>query len=237
MTPCPSDHAETPFGCGFLDDGAGQALRPGGSQLTARAVFCGAWQPGERVIDVGCGRGVTLDYLRQCGLHAIGIDTSAQALRLAKTDELSVIQASGDDLPFDSDSLDGVLAECSFSLLPDAAKALAEFHRVLRPGGRLVITDLYARNPEALGQTSVPPCLSGMLEKKKIARDLENVGFGVDTWEDHSDVLKAFLARFIFEYGSLDALWGKAAAATTWSDVARDIRPGYALLVARKVGA
>lgn len=232
----PACQAEPLYASGSLQDGTGEALRPGGPQLTARAVDCGHWRPGDRVIDVGCGRGATLDYLRYRGLNAIGIDISSSVLRLAKqrAGECSVIQASGEDLPFADAGTDGILAECSLSLMPHPAKAMVEFHRVLRPGGRLVITDVYARNPAVLGGSDrgLPGCLSGMLEKQDTIRRLEKTGFGLDAWEDHSDVLKAFITRFIFEHGSLEALWGGSAA--TSAEMARKLRPGYMLLVARK---
>jgi SAM-dependent methyltransferase len=241
------------YASGALRDGRGQSLRPGGPQLTARAVFCGNWQPGQRVIDIGCGNGGTLDYLRRCGLQAIGVDISQAMLRQTKRqdNELDVVQASGDDLPFADASADGILAECSLSLLPNAAKALSEFHRVLRPGGRLVVTDVYARHPQTIDPIAhdLPPCFSGVLEKERTIRQLETVGFGIDNWEDHSDVLKAFITRFIFEHGSLEALWGGSAERSlptgrTGDDRAertpdrlqslKTLRPGYALLVARK---
>jgi SAM-dependent methyltransferase len=120
--------------------------------------------------------------------------------------------------------------------MPDASAALHEFHRVLRPGGRIVITDVYARNPDALNQSDpqFPSCISGILEKDRTIRQVTNAGFDLDSWEDHSGVLTTFIARFIFEYGSLDALWGDRAEAPRWGEQMKRLRPGYALLVARK---
>jgi ubiquinone/menaquinone biosynthesis C-methylase UbiE len=233
--------AECLYESGSLSDGSGMSLRPGGSQLTARAVFCGNWHPGERVIDIGCGRGETLDYLRRCGLDAIGVDVSNTVLCQAKleNDDLFVIQASGDNLPFANNSVDGVIAECSLSLIQKASEALIEFHRVLRPGGRLVITDLYARAPQPAGDIddSPPSCFSGILGKDRTIQQLERVGFDLDSWEDHSDVLKTFITRFIFEHGSLDALWSGSTTGEKAEDRMRSVtslRPGYAILVARK---
>jgi SAM-dependent methyltransferase len=240
MTACDLRQNDTLYEYGALHTTDGHPLRPGGRSLTARAVFCGAWRPGQKVIDIGCGSGGTLDYLRQCGLAAIGVDLASDVLARAKFDDEDriMVQARGDDLPFADESADGILLECSFSLLASPAKALAEFHRVLRPGGRLVVTDVYARNAQALRRADahLPTCLSGILEKDLTIRQFSAAGFGVDTWEDHSDVLKTFLGRFIFEYGSLDALWGEATRATkfNWAKTTRELRPGYVLLAARK---
>ncbi len=46
--------------------------------------------------------------------------------------------------------MDALFAECSLSLLGAAEPAVAEFRRVLRPGGLLVVSDLYARRPEGI---------------------------------------------------------------------------------------
>ena len=55
----------------------GQTLRPGGLHLTARAVdFCG-FAPGDRILDAGCGYGVTGRYLSdEYGIRVVGIDIS-----------------------------------------------------------------------------------------------------------------------------------------------------------------
>jgi SAM-dependent methyltransferase len=238
MIDCGREQAEFLYESGALHCKSGRPLRPGGSYLTALAVFCGAWRPGDRVIDVGCGRGSTLDYLRRCGLEAIGVDTSAETLQLAKEldETVSVIRASGDCLPLADASVDGILAECSLSLMPETSRALAEFHRVLRDDGRIVITDVYARNPDPPAQmdlhlaSSVP----GILEKARTIEQLAGAGFTLESWQDHSGVLTAFVAKFVFEYGSLDALWGGKGETPGRSDQIRRLRPGYALLVARK---
>lgn len=239
MTDCTSDLGPALYESGAMPAGAGRFLRPGGSQLTARAVSCGAWRPGERIIDIGCGRGATLDFLRHSGFSAIGVDISASALRRAKEldEDAALVQASGDALPFADASTDGVLAECSLSLMADAPKALADFHRVLRDDGRLVITDVYARNPQALDRSNqhLPSCVAGVLGKDRTVSQLQDAGFAIDRWEDHSGVLTAFIAQFIFVHGSLGALWGRPPAdSVDWNDAIKRLRPGYALLVARK---
>jgi SAM-dependent methyltransferase len=236
MTARPAQRTELPYENGGLRDGAGQDLRPGGPRLTAQAIARAAWRPGETVIDIGCGGGCTLDHLRRNHLTAIGIDLAENALCLAQRRDSSflLVQGSGESLPFADASVDGVMAECSLSLMPDQGRMLAEAHRVLRPGGRLVITDVYARNPVAPDRCdlALPECLAGILERDGLCRRLERAGFSIETWEDHSDLLKLFVARFIFEHGSLDSLWGGTAAcsAATWSA----LRPGYALAIANK---
>jgi ubiquinone/menaquinone biosynthesis C-methylase UbiE len=237
MTAQTARQLESPYQSASLRDGAGEPLRPGGRRLTERALGLGAWHCGERVIEVGCGRGIALKILGCAGVDAIGVDLSAEALLAARDAQLAVVRANGDALPFADESADGVLAECSFSLMPDQPAALKEFHRVLRPGGRLVICDVYARNPPAEGNAPVP-CLEGVLVRQSTERLLARSGLPAARWEDHSDVLKAFVARFLFEYGSLEALWSGASCLKGGSGAAaKALGLGYAILVARKPSA
>lgn len=232
MIALPSLSPEPFYTDGALRDGAGELLRPGGMGLTAEAVDCGGWRPGDRVIDVGCGWGSSLDLLQEKGLKAIGVDISERILSLARQrpGKRIVLTASGDALPFADDCADGILAECSLSLMPNPAEAMAEFSRVLRPGGRLVVTDVYRRAPSGRQGVGLTGCLSGILDRDTTIRRMEHAGLALDAWEDRSDLLKAFIARFIFEHGSLEALWGGCAGA----EAVRMLRPGYVLLVAHK---
>jgi SAM-dependent methyltransferase len=99
---------------------------------------------GKRVLDAGCGAGAHAAVLLQRGGVVIGVDTSAGLLTLAAQrlgSGVRLVQADlGDPLPFDEDSFDVVLAALVMHYLPDWAPTLREFHRVLAPAGRLVIS-------------------------------------------------------------------------------------------------
>ena len=222
---------EHPYQAGRHDDGA--PLRPGGSELTARALNLAGFATDERVLDLGCGVGVATRLLQRHGCTAIGVDLAVNRLSLARRDEPALAMVAGDaaQLPFAAESLDGILAECSLSLTGFAPAVLAECHRVLRRGGRLAVTDLYARADDAL-RPALPGCLGGMAARAGILAALADAGFIVQCWEDHSDRLKSFVAQLIFTGGGAEALWIGGGA----DDAAalRASRPGYFLLVARK---
>lgn len=110
-------------------------------------------KPGESVLDVGCGTGVLTRLaalaVGQTG-YAIGIDPAAKMIEVAKKNalkegsraefRLAVIE----DLPFEDNRFDCVLSSAMLHHLPPEVKVkgLSEVHRVLKPGGRLVLVDV-----------------------------------------------------------------------------------------------
>jgi arsenite methyltransferase len=218
-------------------------LRPGGLALTDRAIAMCDLPEGSHVWDIGCGLGATVAHLiRKQGFDAVGVDSSEELLAAAhaKMPWLPLVHARGDALPRATASLDAVLAECSWSAMAGADGArpspvLAEFRRVLRPGGRLIISDVYARSgapvaPAPLGDG----CWRVLPTEPAIRSAITGAGFAIERWEDHSRALGEFAARMILEHGSLELLWGadcaKPDARAAWAVA----RPGYFLLVARK---
>ncbi len=122
------------LGLGELAD---EPIRPGGLELTVRAVALAGWTLGARVLDLGCGTGTALRYLLgQVGFGACGIDPSSVLLAQGRRRDadLPMIRARGEDLPFAVGSLDGVLAECSLSLAADGDRVLRECARVMKDG-------------------------------------------------------------------------------------------------------
>jgi len=204
------------YGCGRLRDGEGGPLRPGGLGLTAELVDLAGFAPGDVVGDIGCGLGTTTNLLRAKNIRAVGVDVDLDALAGSET---PFVAADAVLLPFADASLDGLIAECVLSTLADPARALAEWRRVLKPGGRLALSDVYSR-AAAGGRSATRENLCGRLTA---------AGFRVERFEDRSDVLKRFVAQFVFAYGSLDALCGGGLDAAALGG-----RPGYALVVASR---
>jgi ubiquinone/menaquinone biosynthesis C-methylase UbiE len=106
-----------------------------------------ALQPGERFLDVGCGTGWAVQ--QAAGLLAngvaCGLDISPrmieEAHRQSSRPGTEFYLGNADRLPFGKDSFDALLCSCSFHHYKQPLAALAEFRRVLRPGGRLVLID------------------------------------------------------------------------------------------------
>ena len=175
-----------------LEDGI---VRPGGLALTKRLMDLAKLQPGAAILDVGCGQGTAVAYLRTSGFDASGVDCSKKLIEQALSAHpyLPLMQADAEDLPFDG-GFDGVLLEC---VLSDARapRILAECHRILAPGGVLMVSDLYDKEPE--GKSSVTFWHALMNE----------AGFQVLCFEDHTQALRDFVGRMLWESADFGGLY------------------------------
>ncbi|MFC4145351.1 class I SAM-dependent DNA methyltransferase [Micromonospora mangrovi] len=114
-----------------------------------------------RVVEVGCGTGRVTTHLRDLGLDIAGIDLSAGMVEVGRRHhpELPLAVGSMTDLPVSTGALAGLVAWYSIIHIPPALLpgVLAEFHRVLAPGGRLLLAfkagDCLDRLDQAYGHT------------------------------------------------------------------------------------
>ncbi len=102
-------------------------------------------QPGDRVLDFGCGSGYMTVEMAKLAAKAIGIDVNPYvgSIRVPPSlaGRLEFIQTSGTRLPFADASFDCILASEVLPMIPEPGPFLAEMKRVLRPGGRLVVAN------------------------------------------------------------------------------------------------
>ena len=98
-------------------------------------------RPGLLALDIGCGPGRLVGRLRGHGVSCIGLDLSAGLLREARTTTgETFVQGDAQALPIADARFDRVLAMNALYHLPDWHRALLEMRRVVRPGGRVVIS-------------------------------------------------------------------------------------------------
>ena len=210
-------------------------FRPGGLALTERAIQLVGLAPRSTILDIGCGRGQTVDLLHSLDFDARGLDLPES---LPPDRPAHFLAGRAEDIPLPSRSVDAVLLECTLSLVSDQSAALSECARVLRGHGRLILTDLYARDPEAIeyARSLTESCLSGIFVGAELQDLLARHGFVLDLWEDHSAGLRHATAQYIMEHGSLDGLWSCATETSTCAiqSALRAVRPGYFLLIATR---
>ncbi len=101
---------------------------------------------GGRLLDIACGNGRLLKMLRQTRrFEGYGTDISDAMVRTARRDlpDMTFCTAPAEKLPFDDGFFDAVTVCTAFHHFPDVAAFAREAHRVLAPGGRLYIADVY----------------------------------------------------------------------------------------------
>jgi SAM-dependent methyltransferase len=94
-------------------------------------------------LDAACGTGRHAAYLADIGHHVIGVDSSAEMLQVARTKlpGVELHQADLHELPVPDQSVDVVVCALALTHEADLDPVLAEFARVMRPGGHLVVSD------------------------------------------------------------------------------------------------
>jgi arsenite methyltransferase len=148
-----------------LPEGANMGLSCGNPNALA------ALQPGEVVLDLGSGGGFDVFIAgKKVGPtgRAIGVDMTAEMLAKARKNAESYRQTTGlenvefrlgeiEHLPVTDVSIDAIISNCVINLSPDKAHVWREMSRVLKPGGRIAVSDLALLKP-------LPPAILEMVE-------------------------------------------------------------------------
>ena len=158
---------------------------------TGNPFALGDIRPGERVVD--CGSGAGTDALIAARLVAptgrvIGVDMTPEMLATARVnaDEAGISNVEFREglleaLPVETGWADVVISNGVLNLVPDKAAALAEMHRVLRPGGRLQVADIVLeRSVSATSKQDVSlwtGCIAGGLLEDELLALIEAAGF------------------------------------------------------------
>jgi trans-aconitate methyltransferase len=94
-------------------------------------------QPGEQVLDLGCGDGALTEKLVAAGCRVIAIDSSTEQIGAARARGLDARRGRAETLPFKAE-FDAVFSNAVLHWIPDASAVIASVHRALKPGGRFV---------------------------------------------------------------------------------------------------
>ncbi|MDR2499707.1 MAG: methyltransferase domain-containing protein [Treponema sp.] len=168
-------------------------MKPGGLALTKRLLSLCAPAKGGKALDVGCGDGRTVNYLRKgLGLDAWGLDIRPGVGK-------GLLTGNARALPFEAASFDALIFECSLSAMDAPDAALAEAARVLKPQGTLYIADLYAPGSPAALPSPAPPLPWRFEPWEALAGRFARAGLRVVCFEDHTPELLSYWGRLLFE--------------------------------------
>ena len=198
--------AATNCGCGSsttLEEASASKLYPASElevlpeDVTGLSMGCGdpitlaSLQPGQSVLDLGSGGGIDCFMAaRKVGVsgHVIGVDMTAEMLEKARANQAKLgfknvefRLGEIEHLPVADGTVDVIISNCVVNLSPDKPQVFREAYRVLKPGGRLALSDIVTDGPlpqEIKDSLSAwAGCVAGALDVKEYIADLQAAGF------------------------------------------------------------
>jgi arsenite methyltransferase len=186
-------------------------------------------QPGDVVLDLGCGAGLDLLLAtRKVGPRGrvIGVDMTEAMLERARAnvaaaglDNVDLRQGIIEDLPVADQSVDWVMSNCVINLSPNKPRVFDEIARVLKPGGRMRVADIVAEDiPEWIRQNDdlYDSCVAGAISEADYVAGLRNAGL--------TDVSAG--DRYVYDLEQLDSVASGPRASCTEASRAADALVG-----------
>ena len=168
----PSDESLVSYGCG--------------DPITLASL-----QPSQTVLDLGSGAGLDCFFAaKKVGDtgKVIGVDMTPEMIERARSNaqrmniqNVEFRQGYLEELPVESSSVDVIISNCVINLSPDKSKVFGEAFRVLKPGGKLAVSDIVTDGPlpDAIKQSlsAWAGCVAGAVDAKEYVSMMEAVGF------------------------------------------------------------
>ena len=251
---CCADFYQTDLVMSFL----GENLHPGGLDLTrdlGKALELEEW---DRVLDIASGLGASAVHLSQTfRCQVVGVDYGQDQIAHARKrafdnkvfERVTFRQGDAESLKDHDGSYDAVVCECAVSTFPNKEAAATEMHRVLRPGGKLGITDVALNGPlapELSGVAASAACIGMALSTQGYKDLFENAGFTDLKATDHSHTLhnlvkglqtKVMMARLasasgLFQVEGIDLKQAQDLLLLAEAEI-KEGRLGYVMLTAQ----
>jgi arsenite methyltransferase len=169
-----------------LPDGESEVSYGCGDPITLASL-----QLGQTVLDLGSGAGLDCFFaakkVGEAG-HVIGVDMTPEMIERARSSaqrlniqNVEFRQGYLEDLPVENNTVDVIISNCVINLSPDKSKVFGEAFRVLKPGGRLAVSDIVTDGPlpESIKQSlsAWAGCVAGAIEAEDYMGMMKAVGF------------------------------------------------------------
>ncbi len=166
-------------------------------EVTDISLGCGdpvtlaALQPGQTVLDLGSGGGIDCFLAgKKVGPtgQVIGVDMTASMIEMARANKEKIGAENVDfrlgeieHLPVSDGSVDVIISNCVINLSPDKPQVFREAYRVMKPGGKLAVSDIVTDGPLPLeiksNLSAWAGCIAGALDVRDYIRAIEEAGF------------------------------------------------------------
>lgn len=213
-------------------------MRPGGLLLTKKIFEDLNLEKKSKVLDIGCGKGISAAYISNTyEIDVYGIDCSEKLIIEAKKNYESskLIVADALNLPFEDESFEAIIMECSLSTFENINLALTQANRVLRPNGVIGISDIYFKSDEIYLKQQKNLCddfSCGIMSERKLKSIMNLNGYKIIKWEDESKLLKQFLIELIWKGSEFNLDWFAKASKLNSPDAIKNL--SYFTMIAQK---
>jgi ubiquinone/menaquinone biosynthesis C-methylase UbiE len=234
----------------------GDSFHPGGIALTTRLGELLNLSAADHLLDVAAGRGTSAIHLAKTfGCRVTAVEYGKQAVVAAQTavsvagvaDLVTVQHGDAESLPCPDNHFDALICECAFCTFPDKQTAVSEFARVVKPGGRIGLSDLTRSGPlpaELEGLLGWIACIADAQPVEQYKTYLQNGGFQMNSVENHNgaltDMIRSIQGKLLgaeimiglnkLTLPNLDFKQAKSIACHA-AQAARQGKLGYALLL------
>ena len=152
-----------------------------------------------KILDVGCGCGCSVNYLKEKGMDARGVDYSEEIINLGKKTytgiDLKVMDAN--NLEFPHNYFDLILFECSLSVMENTKKILSSSINILKEDGLLLISDFFLKESDLY---------EGVYTMDYWNKLFDDLDLEIAHFQDKSKEWRNYIGMILWEYGDLSVL-------------------------------
>lgn len=198
---------------------------PGGVDLYRQIALLTEMSEGDEVLDVACGKGVSIEYfVRKYGVHGAGVEedgrlvdeAEARARAEGLSAKLQFQVGRADSLPYRDAIFDVVVGEIGIAAHCEPADAVRELVRVTKPGGTVVLVQLIWKAPVAEAQQRVLSDHLGvrpmiLVEWRRLLRDAGVTDIHTEGWSDEETSFRPKVTKPFPDFAEIFSTWEKIA--------------------------